>query len=654
MGEEDVSPRQRLVQAKQRIKTWEGEYKATYGCAPDREAMAQAPEDVRHAYKTYRHYRKAAENSSLREAKRSIGGDEEALNHSSLGDLAGRVSCGDLDRIQESTTGQEVVAGTPDPAELLTKDSEGSYRPPPKEKEAQKETSLYSKMAENLRAKSTIKMRKSLSRTSSLNRSQSRPLLSRSFSQPSACSESNDASSELRLCCNGDSSIDKMKVDEEETLQESTSTPNAENTEVFASSFDGTVDELRPLSVFDALEPFTRPPVTQPISVLSALGQTRTSGLLGVKKRASLNLGWVARCTGTPVEDTIASEQTMPQDSWKMKLINKGLAVRNPRKKAANNAASKRTKKKVDPPLPTQSKAGRVLRTRSTRNAAKPNYTDLSDDEVGSVGGTSSQRGKGRGRFVDEDELWQDMGEREELDEEFEAEESMSNAVDEELGSFQSEPVGEAVCGRKRKKETIEELEEKGKIQCQWPPPKKKRIARKKAAAGGSSKKAGKENLPKIKRTSPKTKRTVRKRKKIEPEEEEEEEDEEEVDSPAIPTQPSNSTPSLEYDETEDIESHGTKTTKARGRYLTGEERMMKKISSGTINNNFVRINLKKKVFVRGKKMMTGGKYRRQEWKKKQMMKSAESGNAAATKNLTCFKCGDFGHWARMCPREER
>lgn len=807
MGEEDVSPRQRLVQAKQRIKTWEGEYKATYGCAPDREAMAQAPEDVRHAYKTYRHYRKAAENSSLREAKRSIGGDEEALNHSSLGDLAGRVSCGDLDRIQEGTTGQEVVAGTPDPAELLTKDSEvcsvgerkdvsedscetkssqitatasyskpaakfankfsntwgkhlnkGSYRPPPKEKEAQKETSLYSKMAENLRAKSTIKMRKSLSRTSSLNRSQSRPLLSRSFSQPSACSESNDASSELRLCCNGDSSIDKMKVDEEETLQESTSTPNAENTEVFASSFDGTVDELRPLSVFDALEPLcnttfsssykntteesrplgilntmepnscttppahkntskpksvsvldmmeldslekapkfheisgsTRPPVTQPISVLSALGQTRTSGLLGVKKRASLNLGWVARCTGTPVEDTIASEQTMPQDSWKMKLINKDWsedndkdeesqesapitqdndnsapasvrndtkpikntvkAVRNPRKKAANNAASKRTKKKVDPPLPTQSKAGRVLRTRSTRNAAKPNYTDLSDDEVGSVGGTSSQRGKGRGRFVDEDELWQDMGEREELDEEFEAEESMSNAVDEELGSFQSEPVGEAVCGRKRKKETIEELEEKGKIQCQWPPPKKKRIARKKAAAGGSSKKAGKENLPKIKRTSPKTKRTVRKRKKIEPEEEEEEEDEEEVDSPAIPTQPSNSTPSLEYDETEDIESHGTKTTKARGRYLTGEERMMKKISSGTVNNNFVRINLKKKVFVRGKKMMTGGKYRRQEWKKKQMMKSAESGNAAATKNLTCFKCGDFGHWARMCP----
>uniref|UniRef100_A0A0P4W4R4 DNA 3'-5' helicase n=1 Tax=Scylla olivacea TaxID=85551 RepID=A0A0P4W4R4_SCYOL len=805
MGEEGVSPRQRLVQAKQRIKTWEGEYKATYGCAPDREAMAQAPEDVRHAYKTYRHYRKAAENSSLHEAKRSIGGDEEALTHSSSGDLAGRVSCGDLDRIQEGTTGQEVVAGTPDPAELLTKDSEvcsvgerkdvsedscetkssqitatashskpaakfankfsntwgkhlnkGSYRPPPKEKEVQKETSLYSKMAENLRAKSTIKMRKSLSRTSSLNRSQSRPLLSRSFSQPSACSESNDASSELRLGCNGDSSIDKMKVDEEETLQESTSTPNAESTEVFASSFDGTVDELRPLSVFDGLEPLcnttfsssykntteesrplgilntmepnscttppahkntskpksvsvldmmeldslekapkfheisgnTRPPITQPISVLSALGQTRTSGLLGVKKRASLNLGWVARCTGTPVEDTIASEQTMPQDSWKMKLINKDWsedndkdeesqesapitqdndnsapasvrndakpikntvkAVRNPRKKAANNAASKGTKKKVDPPLPTQSKAGRVLRTRSTRNAAKPNYTDLSDDEVGSVGGTSSQRGKGRGRFVDEDELWQDMGEREELDEEFEAEESMSNAVDEELGSFQSEPMGEAVCGRKRKKETIEELEEKGKIQCQWPPPKRKRIARKKAAAGGSSKKAGKENLPKIKRTSPKTKRTVKKRKKIEPEEEEE--DEEEVDSPAIPTQSSNSTPSLEYDETEDIESHGTKTTKARGRYLTGEERMMKKISSGTVNNNFVRINLKKKVFVRGKKMMTGGKYRRQEWKKKQMMKSAESGNAAATKNLTCFKCGDFGHWARMCP----
>lgn len=47
-------------------------------------------------------------------------------------------------------------------------------------------------------------------------------------------------------------------------------------------------------------------------------------------------------------------------------------------------------------------------------------------------------------------------------------------------------------------------------------------------------------------------------------------------------------------------------------------ERLLQKVQSGKANENYQRINLKKKVFVRGRAgRMTGAKHRRQEWKKK-------------------------------------
>jgi len=45
-------------------------------------------------------------------------------------------------------------------------------------------------------------------------------------------------------------------------------------------------------------------------------------------------------------------------------------------------------------------------------------------------------------------------------------------------------------------------------------------------------------------------------------------------------------------------------------------------------NENFVRINLKKKNYVRGKKTMTGPKYRRQEWKRKNLEKQKKESSA--------------------------
>ncbi|KAJ8713494.1 hypothetical protein PYW07_013864 [Mythimna separata] len=72
------------------------------------------------------------------------------------------------------------------------------------------------------------------------------------------------------------------------------------------------------------------------------------------------------------------------------------------------------------------------------------------------------------------------------------------------------------------------------------------------------------------------------------------------------------------------------------------------KIKSGTLNENFVKINIEKKVFVRGKKSMNYSKYKKQLWKtaKKSLhggMEFPESGKIA------CFKCGETGHMARYC-----
>lgn len=71
------------------------------------------------------------------------------------------------------------------------------------------------------------------------------------------------------------------------------------------------------------------------------------------------------------------------------------------------------------------------------------------------------------------------------------------------------------------------------------------------------------------------------------------------------------------------------------------------KIKSGSLNENFVKINIEKKVFVRGKKNINYSKYKKQLWKSKKSlhggMEFPESGKIA------CFKCGESGHMARYC-----
>ncbi len=68
-------------------------------------------------------------------------------------------------------------------------------------------------------------------------------------------------------------------------------------------------------------------------------------------------------------------------------------------------------------------------------------------------------------------------------------------------------------------------------------------------------------------------------------------------------------------------------------------------MASGTANQNFVRINLKKKVFVRGKKTQTGSSYKRQQWKERQGIgRRGRGGGKGNYKNTTaCRRCGEIG-----------
>uniref|UniRef100_UPI00358FECFA ATP-dependent DNA helicase Q4 isoform X2 n=1 Tax=Myxine glutinosa TaxID=7769 RepID=UPI00358FECFA len=71
-------------------------------------------------------------------------------------------------------------------------------------------------------------------------------------------------------------------------------------------------------------------------------------------------------------------------------------------------------------------------------------------------------------------------------------------------------------------------------------------------------------------------------------------------------------------------------------------------------SGNFVRINLKKKVFVKGRR--AGANLRKQVWKQKWKKKQGGGGGGGyggswrSQEDDVCFKCGTKGHWASKCP----
>lgn len=87
------------------------------------------------------------------------------------------------------------------------------------------------------------------------------------------------------------------------------------------------------------------------------------------------------------------------------------------------------------------------------------------------------------------------------------------------------------------------------------------------------------------------------------------------------------------------------------GKKAVPQNKLMKKIESRTLNENFVRININKKVYVRGKRGLNFTKFKKQQWKNKKKalygpdmdMGGCDGGE------LTCFKCGKTGHFSRQC-----
>ena len=199
--------------------------------------------------------------------------------------------------------------------------------------------------------------------------------------------------------------------------------------------------------------------------------------------------------------------------------------------------------------------------------------------------------------------------------------------------------------------------------------PKKKKTTRKTTRVTRTTRSKTKASGTVAKKTAAVTKRVTRKRsQKLE------ELPEEEISTdPQIPIYgieateviprfalPTNVTGDLVSDFSKSVASDTTITGKATAVKskgpLTDREKLEQKVAAGKLNENFVRINIKKKVFVRGKKNFNFSKYKKNQWK--QRKKELSSGEAALdiadfvekTGANTCFKCGGTGHYSRRCP----
>ena len=155
-------------------------------------------------------------------------------------------------------------------------------------------------------------------------------------------------------------------------------------------------------------------------------------------------------------------------------------------------------------------------------------------------------------------------------------------------------------------------------------PKKKRKIDEDEDSDYENEKNKSEDDFPKVK---PKTRQPRRKKAKIDLAASED------VPTEDVPAGPSQMNMFALGFEEKGVDTVMTKKT------TTAKERLEKKVLSGKANENFVKIDLKKKSFSKGK--MTGARIKRAEFKRKLDMKEGRK-----VKEYKCYNCGEAGHFA--------